>query len=693
MSTLSATSAKESPAQSTSWTGNVWIQDEWTDEDKFQARDRLAAASRQQQKQQERKQEQKRAFREFRRNASTNWNVFYQQNKTNFFKDRHYLHKAFPKEFGWLYAHSDDDVANVGDDNEAVESATSGTVCCDEYDADIYDKHDIAIVEIGCGVGNAILPLLEQHSELVKQYNEEATNGLLTCNNRHATPRAPPQLHIHCLDFAPTAIQLLKEDPRFQSAAREGRATGHVYDLSSMHPSSIFIGNSPDGTQPHEQKSQQVLANSADVAILLFCLSAIGPHRSPSLARAARNVIDMLKPGGTLVIRDYGRLDEAQMKLGTQEKELGDNFYRKGDGTGCNFFELDDLNELFVNKNADDDKLELLELDYIQRVYRNRGDETTRRRVWVQGRFRKPLNAVPTDTNDGNGAIVGGIGTSTETLKQFLDTLIERWDDYYRVLSATSASAPLPSNLFQIFPSEFQPWALWQPSKNKGKRQRPPQSASQSHAISDVTVFDLGCGIGNGTLLNLVEKQQLLFEVEQQQECQSTSLREISKPPTLNAHFIDASNEAILKLRSDPRYKQTVLASNKNTAGESKPASITSEVCNLATPQAATAHLDSANIILLLFTLSAIGPHLPQHQRSNQPRFSGIVNAVKNAANMLKPGGVILFRDYARYDDDQLLMYATHHDSVFILSTPLVTYDGFILLNDRVELSSWCTAL
>ena len=55
---------------------------------------------------------------------------------------------------------------------------------------------------------------------------------------------------------------------------------------------------------------QEGLANSADVAILLFCLSAIGPHPSPSLSRAAKHAIDMLRPGGTLVIRDYGRLDE-----------------------------------------------------------------------------------------------------------------------------------------------------------------------------------------------------------------------------------------------------------------------------------------------------------------------------------------------------------------------------------------------
>ena len=291
MAPPSTSTSEDPPSDSKSWTGNIWIKDEWTDQDKSEARDRLVAvavnnngASSSTKEQEQVEQTRKRtAFNEFRRNASTNWNVFYSQNKTNFFKDRHYLHKAFPKEFGWLYAHDHDD-----DDQDAH--------------AIMSTKENVTIVEIGCGVGNAILPLLEQHTELMSHNHCNAADV-------DGSPTIPPTstLNIHCLDFAPTAIQLLKEDARFKSAAMEGRATGHVYDLSSMHPSTISTG----GEDEHSN-SNSVLAQSADVAILLFCLSAIGPHPSPSLDRAARHVIDMLKPGGTLVLRDYGRLDEGK---------------------------------------------------------------------------------------------------------------------------------------------------------------------------------------------------------------------------------------------------------------------------------------------------------------------------------------------------------------------------------------------
>jgi hypothetical protein len=106
------------------------------------------------------------------------------------------------------------------------------------------------------------------------------------------------------------------------------------------------------------------------------------------MLQAVRNVSATLKPNhGVLVFRDYGRYDEAQMKLGTsRNKQLdNENFYRKHDGTKCYYFTLEDIRDLFESKAG----LKVLELDYIRRVYRNRSKNEMRRRVWVQGRFQK----------------------------------------------------------------------------------------------------------------------------------------------------------------------------------------------------------------------------------------------------------------------------------------------------------------
>ena len=87
--------------------------------------------------------------------------------------------------------------------------------------------------------------------------------------------------------------------------------------------------------------------------------------------------------------------------------------------TRCYYFILDDIKCLFgknkkMNKGGEQDGvpdrdeafddgmgtsmfscngagLDILELKYIQRVYKNRSQEANRRRVWVQGRFRKPF--------------------------------------------------------------------------------------------------------------------------------------------------------------------------------------------------------------------------------------------------------------------------------------------------------------
>lgn len=571
-----------------SWQGGVWINDDWSEYDRAKA---LELVKQPQHHQDDGKQQQQQrqavVFNAFRRNASTNWNSFYEQNQTNFFKDRHYLHKAFPEEFAWLYAHS-------GNNGKLDESGTPHN----HNIPDILANDHFTIVEIGCGVGNAVLPLLEQYADLMNKHHSSSND------ENYDDVVLPPQLHIHCLDFAPTAINLLKLDPRFSSAAEQGHATAHVYDLSSTHPSTISIPST-------KNNKQDTLANSADVAILLFCLSAIGPHPSTALSRAARHVIDILKPGGTLVIRDYGRLDESQMKLSRGEKQLGNNFYRKGDGTGCYYFDLQDLKDLFVNNNSSN--LELLELDYIQRIYRNRADNTTRKRVWIQGRFRKPFAV----TNDCKSVV-----TSIGCFDDYSSTAAMRWDNHYLT---TSKTLSLPSDLFQIFPNEFSPWQSLMNQHKKGQvpNIQPPQPSYETISISTNTVstiLDLGCGLGNKSLLNLVQTLQQQHTVEEM-------------VPKVKAYFLDISGEAINQLRNDGRY-QSCIASD----------SVVSQVYDLRRPQP-TLYLDEcADIVLLLYVMSAIGPY----------NCDDMKNAVTNAIRMLKQGGVLLFRDFGRYDDDQL---------------------------------------
>ena len=95
-----------------------------------------------------------------------------------------------------------------------------------------------------------------------------------------------------------------------------------------------------------------------------------------------------LKPGAVLVFRDYGRYDQAQMQLAERRgRLLSENYYRKADGTTCFYFTTEDLVRLCCRHGG----LEVLECKYLRRIYKNRSSNETRRRVWVQGRFRKPV--------------------------------------------------------------------------------------------------------------------------------------------------------------------------------------------------------------------------------------------------------------------------------------------------------------
>ena len=235
------------------------------------------------------------------------WDRFYQQHQTNFFKDRHYLATAFPNEFT---------------SPEPVKRT---------------------LVEIGCGVGNTLLPLIEDTERPEKLQNRKI------------------EWTVYGVDLSAVAIALLKQDARFQRAA--GRAWAGVADLVR------------DGLPT-------VCHGQADVATLLFCLSAVAPDHHVA---AARHAAQALRPNGVLVLRDYGRYDQAELQLAVQRgKRLAPGYYVKHDQTKCYYFSTQDLRRLFVEQLG----LEELENGYIQRQYVNRGDGTRRRRVWVQARFR-----------------------------------------------------------------------------------------------------------------------------------------------------------------------------------------------------------------------------------------------------------------------------------------------------------------
>ncbi|KAF8621802.1 hypothetical protein AX15_007478 [Amanita polypyramis BW_CC] len=166
------------------------------------------------------------------------------------------------------------------------------------------DAGPMRIAEIGCGAGNSVFPLL------------------LTNQN--------PQLSFHAYDYSGHAIKLVQNNPLYKSPP-VGAIQASVWDLTS-----------PDGLPPDLEPE------SIDIVILVFVLSALRPEE---WSRAVRNIYNMLKRGGLVVLRDYGRHDLTQLRF-KSGRLLEDNFYVRGDKTRVYFFELDELALIFTGSRV-----------------------------------------------------------------------------------------------------------------------------------------------------------------------------------------------------------------------------------------------------------------------------------------------------------------------------------------------------
>jgi tRNAThr (cytosine32-N3)-methyltransferase len=203
----------------------------------------------------------------FNDNPEKWWNVFYKNNKTNFFKNRKWLAQEFPI------------LSEVG--KEGAPPAV--------------------LLEVGAGAGNSAFPIL-QNSQNKK-------------------------LKIHACDFSKKAVELIRGHELYDSEFIQA----DVWDVAASPESEN--GGLPPGLSE----------GSVDVVLMIFIFSALNPRQWD---QAVRNTWRVLKPGGQVLFRDYGRGDLAQVRF-KKGRYMEDNFYVRGDGTRVYFFEQAELEEIW----------------------------------------------------------------------------------------------------------------------------------------------------------------------------------------------------------------------------------------------------------------------------------------------------------------------------------------------------------
>lgn len=239
--------------------------------------------------------------RKLETDARKHWDLFYKRNETRFFKDRHWT----TREFEELLASSE----------EGGSSAEVKTM-----------------LEVGCGVGNLVFPLIEDGHR---------------------------DYFIYACDLSPRAVELVRQhnlyDERYMRAFPCDITTDEVF------------GTLAEGT--------------LDIATLIFVLSAIHPEKFRAVAG---NIFRLMKPGGMVLFRDYGLYDMAQLRFKPGHK-IGENFYMRQDGTRSYYFAEQEVGDLFREAG-----FEVVTNSYIHRRTINPKEGIDVPRIFVQAKFRKP---------------------------------------------------------------------------------------------------------------------------------------------------------------------------------------------------------------------------------------------------------------------------------------------------------------
>ena len=227
------------------------------------------------------------------------WDLFYKRNADRFFKDRHWTTREF-------------------------EDLASSAGC------DVTERR--ILLEVGCGAGNFIFPLLSEHSQ--------------------------EEMFIYACDFSPRAVQLVRDHPN--------------YDETRMK---AFEADITEGDLDAKLQNEKV-----NLVSLVFVLSAIKPE---AFLKTVKNISKVMAVNGILLFRDYAVNDMAMVRFAPGTK-IADRHYLRQDGTTSYFFMAEEVRAM-----ATDAGLTTRKLEYVHRRTVNKKEQLDVGRTFLQGIFVK----------------------------------------------------------------------------------------------------------------------------------------------------------------------------------------------------------------------------------------------------------------------------------------------------------------
>jgi len=242
----------------------------------------------------------------YEKDARKNWDLFYKRNSTHFYKDRHWLSNATSQ-----------------DGFEFFNTLSTSSL------------HSLHILEVGCGVGNTLYPILQEYSEFIHT--------------------------MHAFDFSSNAIQLLLQHQQYP----EYHSQIHAFQFD-ITTTSI---------------SRHIPSHSIDSICLFFVLSSISPEKHEFVLNQLSQTV---KVGGRLLFRDFCHGDLAESRFDSTQSKLSNRFYVRQDGTRSYFFIREHFIELVERL-----QWKVIRCEAVQRVILNRKSNREMNRIWLQAELAK----------------------------------------------------------------------------------------------------------------------------------------------------------------------------------------------------------------------------------------------------------------------------------------------------------------
>lgn len=282
-------------------------------------------------------------------NHKQHWDLYYRNNTINGYKDRHYILREFTEL------------------RTAIEAASR--------ERPVAPASSFSWMEAGCGVGNAMLPIFEEHGALPQWRSLLGfdISAVAVTLLKEKVAAMPPVLaeKVHVCALNPCERDVV-ECPLFEM----GAAPSSSSSSSSSSPAQ-WVPRSP--------------LNRVEFVSMVFVLCSIPVAKHAIVLR--RIAACMAEPGGVFFFRDYCVSDHAEERFRKRDQESGKtndmeaeadpNTYARTNGTISHFFSEEEVRTLFESAG-----FAVIELKEVGREVMNRKTETVLSRKFIQGRFR-----------------------------------------------------------------------------------------------------------------------------------------------------------------------------------------------------------------------------------------------------------------------------------------------------------------